>query len=201
MAIRVLQLLLNSMGARLQVDGRYGPRTDAVMRRYLAGGIDQPFNAPTPPTDRAVSVIVVHCAATRLGEDDHVDAAEIRGWHIAPPRNYRDIGYHYVIRRDGVVEVGRPIGDIGAHVAGHNTGTVGVCLVGGYNADGLAVGEIRDLYTAAQINALDTLLDDLTGWWPDARVCGHRDFPNVNKACPSFDAGRWWGRDRLRLAK
>lgn len=191
-AIRALQSLLNTQGADLVVDGYYGPRTDAAAQRYLnqPGRPSNAIRRANPPTDRPVNRLVVHCAATQIGEDDHVDADEIRRWHLA--RNFADIGYHYVIKRDGIVEIGRPIDQVGAHVEGHNTGSIGICLIGGYNSDGLPSGPIEGLYTDAQMTALDKLLRDLLAYWPHAKVLGHRDHPGVNKACPSFRVADWW---------
>lgn len=191
-AIRALQALLNNQGADIAVDGQYGPRTDAAAQRYLnhPGQKSNAIRRANPPTDRPINRLVVHCAATRIGEDDHVDAAEINRWHLA--QGWSGIGYHYVILRDGTVEIGRPIDQIGAHVAGYNTGSIGICLIGGYNADGLPSGPIEGLYTDEQMVALDKLLRDLLIYWPHARIMGHRDHPGVNKACPSYDVADWW---------
>lgn len=140
--------------------------------------------------------LVVHCSATPGNRD--IDAATIRGWHLK--QNWRDIGYHYVIKRDGTVETGRPLMEPGAHVSGHNHHSVGVCLVGG--VDSKMVPENN--FTEAQFASLKRVLDDLKARWPDAEVLGHRDLsPDRNKdgkitknewvkACPSFDVRPWW---------
>jgi N-acetylmuramoyl-L-alanine amidase len=129
--------------------------------------------------------IVIHCAATRAGMD--AGAKEIDQWHRA--RGWSGIGYHFVIRRDGKVEKGRPENAIGSHVAGHNSNTLGVCLVGG-------LGEGKgwppeNNFTPAQWTALKALLTQLRAKYPLATILGHRDFPGVSKACPSFDARAW----------
>ncbi|CAK1795587.1 N-acetylmuramoyl-L-alanine amidase [Vibrio crassostreae] len=77
------------------------------------------------------SFITVHCSATPPQQD--VDVTEIRRWH--KKRGWRDVGYHFVIRRNGDVELGRPLSQTGAHVKGHNKGNIGVCMVGGCNAE------------------------------------------------------------------
>ena len=79
--------------------------------------------------------IVIHCAATKPSMD--IGAAEIRKWHTDPPRNWDDIGYHYVVRRSGTIEkpmleVGRYLEIPGAHVANHNHESIGICLVGAW---------------------------------------------------------------------
>jgi len=128
--------------------------------------------------------IVLHCSATRAIQD--VGAADIRRWHKA--QGWSDIGYHYVIRRNGKVEAGRAVDAIGSHVAGHNINSVGICLAGGLNN---ATFKPEDNYTPQQWAALTRLLTTLTKKYPTAKVLGHRDFPNVAKACPCFNAKAW----------
>jgi len=128
--------------------------------------------------------IVIHCSATRPTQD--IGAKEIRKWH--KDKGWIDIGYHFVIRRNGVVEKGRPVDDIGAHVAGYNSNSVGVCLVGGIGENSFAP---ENNFTKAQWSALKALVADLVKRYPNAKVQGHRDFPKVAKACPCFDAKPW----------
>ena len=71
--------------------------------------------------------IVIHCADTP--DDRDVEMAEIKRWHIEE-RGWDDIGYHFVIRRNGLVEVGRDIKMQGAHAKAVNGTSVGICLVG-----------------------------------------------------------------------
>lgn len=141
---------------------------------------------------RSVDFIVIHCAATRPSQD--IGAKEIRRWH--KERGWFDIGYHYVIRRDGDVEKGRPDDRPGAHARGFNERSLGICWVGGVAEDGKTPEDNR---TPEQIEALATLLDQLTGLYPEAEVLGHRDLPNVKKACPSFDVRSWWAKEKERL--
>lgn len=132
---------------------------------------------------RKINWLVIHTAATRPGMD--VGVKEIRAWHKM--RGFDTIGYHYVIRRDGRVEKGRADSHVGAHVSGHNSDSLGICLVGGVN-DNL---EPENNYTEAQWKSLEILLRGLAQKYPNAYVTGHRDFPGVNKACPCFDAEPW----------
>jgi N-acetylmuramoyl-L-alanine amidase len=134
---------------------------------------------------KAVEKLIVHCSASR--EDQDFDAAEIRRWHLR--RGWFDIGYHYVIKRDGDVEKGRSDLHPGAHARGFNHLSLGICLVGGVESDGVTP---EANFTHAQWDALEKLLFTLKGDYPDAEVLGHRDLPNVNKACPSFDVQAWW---------
>ena len=136
--------------------------------------------------------IVLHCSATPSTAD--IGAAEIRQWHKA--RGWDDIGYHFVIRRDGEVEEGRPVEEVGSHVKNHNANSVGLCLVGGVDVR----SRPKDNFTAAQWKALKGLLADLQARFPRSFVIGHRDFPGVAKACPCFDAIDWARVNGLRAA-
>src|SRR5690606_13305656 len=116
---------------------------------------------------RQVDYIVVHVTATPPKVD--IGAREVDEMHRQ--RGFSSIGYHYVIRRDGRVESGRPETDVGAHVQGYNSISLGVSLVGGVDARGVA----QDNATPAQYRALEELLRQLCGRYPGARICGHRD--------------------------
>lgn len=127
--------------------------------------------------------LVVHCSATPPTMD--IGVKEITRWHRE--RGFLAIGYHFVVRRDGTVEKGRAEHLIGAHVEGHNKDSLGICLVGGVDAE----GQPEDNFTPEQYAALRSLLDRLLAAYPGAEVLGHRDFPRVSKACPSFDVKAW----------
>jgi N-acetylmuramoyl-L-alanine amidase len=130
-------------------------------------------------------LIVIHCAATKPGMD--IGAAEIDRWHRE--RGFAAIGYHFVIRRNGALELGRDLMVTGAHVAGHNHRSVGICLVGGIDDH----GRPDDNFTPAQWARLEDLVESLARRFPGARVIGHRNLDH-GKACPSFDAIGWWAR-------
>lgn len=133
---------------------------------------------------RTTKYLVVHCSATPPSMD--VGVPEIRKWHMEQ-NGWAAIGYHFVIRRDGTVEPGRHVSEVGAHVQGQNAVALGVCLVGGVDAQNRPDANFTD----AQYAALTELLADLSKQYPKAVVRGHRDFPDVLKACPSFDAIGW----------
>lgn len=136
---------------------------------------------------RPIDKIIIHCSDTPPAMD--IGADEIRRWHTDPQpkgNGWSDIGYHYVIRRGGDVEPGRPELVSGAHTRGHNKSSIGVCVVGGRGKDGSA--EVN--FTHPQWAALYDLVERLTRKYPDAEVYGHNDFSS--KACPSFNAQEWW---------
>ncbi|MGO3983368.1 N-acetylmuramoyl-L-alanine amidase [Pseudomonas sp. SAS7] len=142
------------------------------------------YNAGTKPRAET-DYLVVHCSATRPSQD--IGAADINRWHRA--KGWRCIGYHFVIRRNGVVEKGRELDQIGAHVEGHNINSVGICMAGGVTEADINVPENN--FTPEQFASLKHLLGELKEKYPNATIQGHRDFPKVAKACPSFDVKPW----------
>lgn len=129
---------------------------------------------------RAISYIVVHCAATKPSMDIGVE--EIREWH--KDRGWSDVGYHYVIRRNGGLEEGRDLETIGAHAKGFNKTSIGICMVGGVSESGKSEAN----FTYPQYQTLYGLLSRLKETYPNAEVLGHRDLPDVQKDCPCFSA-------------
>lgn len=151
---------------------------------------------------RNINLIVVHCSATRSSMD--IGADEIYDWHTKPRpdgRGWSDIGYHFVIRRNGQIQTGRPLDRAGAHVKGYNENSIGICLIGGLNEDGKPYSEDGngDDFTPEQYEALLYKLAELRDTYPDTGICGHRDLsPDLNddgvitkgewiKNCPCFD--------------
>ena len=138
---------------------------------------------------RHIDTIVIHCTATPPSMD--IGAQTVRKWHVEG-NGWSDIGYHFLVTRRGHIEVGRPLHRTGAHVKGHNTGSIGIAYVGGIDAN----GKPEDNRTEGQKLAMLELIADLTSRFHITEVCGHRDFPGVAKACPSFDVKEWlYGED------
>ena len=129
---------------------------------------------------RDINYIVIHCAATKPSMD--VPIERVRKWHL--DRGWSDIGYHYYITRDGKIHKGRDLNIVGAHVRGYNKNSIGICYEGGINEK----GDPEDNRTDEQKKALLKVVKVLKFVFNNAIVQGHRDFPNVKKACPSFDA-------------
>lgn len=127
---------------------------------------------------RKINSIIIHCSATAEGKDYTV--VDIDRWHKS--RGWQCIGYHYVIYRDGSVHTGRPVEQIGAHCAGHNANSIGICYIGGLASDNKTP---KDTRTPAQIKALRDLVGELKKKYPGATVHGHNEF--AAKACPCFD--------------
>jgi len=126
---------------------------------------------------RKINKVIIHCSDTYHNMD--IGCKEIRKWHKA--RGWNDIGYHYVIRRDGTLETGRPIETIGAHCKGQNRYSIGVCFVGGKAGK----GDISDNFTLEQMQIGRMLMHDFKNANPDITFHGHNEFSS--KACPIFD--------------
>lgn len=133
---------------------------------------------------RTIDKIILHCAATKEGHD--IKTETIRSWHTKG-RGWSDIGYHFVIELDGSIRNGRPVERIGAHVKGHNATSIGVCYVGGIDAD----KKPKDTRTEAQRKSMDELIQSLLDVYPGSTIHGHNEFSA--KACPSFDVQKEYG--------
>jgi N-acetyl-anhydromuramyl-L-alanine amidase AmpD len=122
---------------------------------------------------RTINEIIIHCSDSNVKSHDNIDT--IRKWHVEE-RGWKDIGYHFVITRDGHVHRGRPVEVAGAHCSGRNGCSIGVCLTG------------KDNFTEKQYIALEALCYGfMKGYGFDkSRINGHSAF-NKAKSCPNFD--------------
>ena len=187
------------------IDGIVGPATLAAMEKVQStttssqpalgkDGITMTCKGGTirlKRSKRTINEIIVHCTADPEGRDKTVE--QIRANHMAPVskggRGWSDIGYHYIIYRDGTIHEGRNVDISGAHCTNHNARSIGVVYVGGLeNKPGVAYKDLKpkDTRTEAQKDSLIALLESLRLLYPEAKIYGHRNF--ANKACPSFDA-------------
>lgn len=181
--VKALQEKLN-----LKADGIFGPITEEAVKDFQRSNgleVDGIVGANTlsklnlSVNKRNIKELIVHCSATPEGKDYSVDT--IRQWHLQ--RGFSDIGYHYVVYRDGSIHIGRDESIIGAHCTGHNTNSIGICYIGGCAVDGKTP---KDTRTEAQKSSLLKLLSELKKKYPKAVIHSHKDY--ANKACPSFDA-------------
>lgn len=195
--ITMTTIKLGSRGADVKVlqqklhlipDGIFGPLTEEAVKDFqktvglTADGIVGPktwSKLGVSANKRNILEIIVHCSATPEGKDYTV--AQIKEWHLA--RNFSDIGYHYVIYRDGTIVKGRDESISGAHCTGHNTISIGICYIGGLASDGKTQ---KDTRTPEQKKALLKLLKELKVKYPKAKIYPHYKF--AAKFCPCFDA-------------
>ena len=127
--------------------------------------------------------LVIHCSATRA--DQEITADHIRRWHV-DDNGWSDIGYHWVIEREGKLQHGRHAQSQGAHVRGHNHESIGICLVGGMAEN----GDPEDNFTPEQWLVLEKLIEVLQVRYPAAQVVGHYYFTPY-KTCPNFVVEHW----------
>lgn len=116
---------------------------------------------------RVVTQHIIQCSDSETGDVSH-----IRRWHLQ--RGWRDVGYHFIIRRDGEIEVGRQLNEVGSHCMGHNADSIGTCLIG------------KSSFAPAQFAALNKLHAGLRELFPNLTAHGHRDFQPA-KTCPNFE--------------
>lgn len=144
----------------------------------------------------SVKFIAVHCSASSP-KSPNIGVKEIDLMHKG--RGFACVGYHFVIKRNGEIERGRPINTIGSHIVGYNSVSLGICMVGGLDERGQPINN----FTPEQFASLKSLLSYLHQMHPAAIIQGHRDFsPDKNhdgkitqsewlKACPCFDVKQW----------
>jgi N-acetylmuramoyl-L-alanine amidase len=176
----------------LAQDGILGPVTMGA----LMGQVALP-EAPVVRGKRACHTLVWHCTATPEGKE--FTRAQIKAMHLV--RGFTDIGYHQLIHLDGSVSPGRSEDKEGAHVSGHNRGTLGYSYVGGVDSAGRA----KDTRTAAQKSTMVRLTKEAIAKYGLVMVLGHRDLsPDRDrdgvvepfewvKVCPCFNAAVEYG--------
>lgn len=135
---------------------------------------------------RNITHIVLHCTATP--QMTTVESIQ-KYWRTPKPKGngWKSPGYHHIIKADGTVVDLLPIDQVSNGVAGHNAHSIHISYIGGVDGKGNAI----DNRTPSQIKAQVALLKKYKAMFPDAIICGHRDFPGVKKECPSFDVKSW----------
>lgn len=140
---------------------------------------------------RKIDLIVIHCSATRA--DRSLTSEDLEIQHRR--RGFKGTGYHFYIRKDGMIYPTRPLERIGAHARGFNQSSIGICYEGGLDCKGIPA----DTRTPEQREHLRLLVRQIMDNFPGCRVVGHRDLsPDLNgngeiepeewiKACPCFD--------------
>lgn len=128
---------------------------------------------------RTINYIVIHCTATQ--PDVKIESIK-RYWR--ENLKWKNPGYHYMIKADGEIINTLPIDQVSNGVAGWNSQILNISYIGGIDKS----GNPKDTRTEEQKRSIVKLLRELKSKFPKAKIQGHRDFPNVHKACPSFDA-------------
>lgn len=133
-------------------------------------------------TMRTIKYIVVHCTATPT--DTTIDSMRgywrnILGW--------RNPGYHYVVTYKGDIKQLHAEDKVANGVRGYNKHSIHIAYIGGVDEDGRPL----DTKSKEQEIAMLKLLLNLRARYPDAIILGHNNFPDVKKACPSFNVADW----------
>tara|TARA_B100000427_G_C15254313_1_gene483605 strand:- start:151 stop:582 length:432 start_codon:yes stop_codon:yes gene_type:complete len=135
----------------------------------------------TPRTK--TDTIVIHCAATKPSMDIGYD--EIRKWHVED-NGWDDVGYHYIIKRDGTLQTGRDESMVGSHARQVNGTSLGICLVGGVDDN----NDWENNFNDEQFETLKTIVLKLKDKYQIEKIIGHYEVDDVKK-CPSFDVTEW----------
>lgn len=130
------------------------------------------FNGAFAKPRRSVSRVFIHCSADDRNANDN--AATMHRWHLE--RGFAEIGYHFFIRKDGTIEVGRDIEKVPAAQEGHNTGSIAICCH----------GLLEGLFTQAQFNALRSLCSKINAAYSKG-VTFHGHCEVAAKLCPVFN--------------
>ncbi len=128
---------------------------------------------------RTINYIVVHCTATQ--PDAKIESIK-RYWR--DNLKWKNPGYHFMIKADGEIINTLPIEQVSNGVVGWNTQIINISYIGGVDKN----NNPKDTRTSEQKASLLKLIRELKSKFAKAKIQGHRDFPNVHKACPSFDA-------------
>lgn len=134
-------------------------------------------------TKREVRFIVIHCTATPPNttvESIRRYWKEVKGWGDTP-------GYHYLIKADGEILtlLDESLNSNGVYA--HNSECISMSYIGGVDNN----GKPKDTRTIMQQRTMFNKIIELSNRYPKAQTVGHRDFPNIHKACPCFEVKTW----------
>ena len=128
---------------------------------------------------RNIEFIAVHCTAT----PQTATVSSIQNYWKNELK-WKMPGYHFIVKPDGEIVQLLDVSKVSNGVGGWNSKIINISYIGGVDKN----NKPTDNRTEAQKKALLTKLQELKNLFPKAELQGHRDFPNVKKACPSFDA-------------
>ncbi len=137
---------------------------------------------------RKIIYIAIHCSA---GPQNQSVESILDFWRNV--RGWKSPGYHYIIKSDGEIVDLFPIEEISNGVQGYNSKTVNMCYIGGVDHRNKPI----DNRTLGQKESMLKIVSELKEKFPYAKIQGHRDFPGVAKACPSFDVECWLKENNL----
>ncbi len=143
-------------------------------------------DGPLMKSPYSVRFLVLHCSATKCNQNYTVE--QLMRDHKA--RGFRTIGYHFYVRRDGTLTQHRRLLEVGAHARPYNRCSIGICYEGGLDENGHPANTL----TEAQLERLQDLFEILHRMFPDAKILGHRDLPDISpKDCPCLNTEKIFG--------
>ena len=128
-----------------------------------------------------IKFIVVHCSDTP--DKKNLGALDIHKMHLG--FGWDGIGYHKIIKRNGVIENGRPFFWVGAHTYGYNDQSISVCLIG------------RKKFTKKQFGSLKNFLNSSLKKFPSSKIVGHYEITKSSKTCPNFNVKKWCKEQKI----
>ena len=141
--------------------------------------------------NREITEVVVHHTDTY--EDQNIDYDDVYKWHVED-RGFKDVGYHFLILRNGDLQVARPISQTGAHcLKGHNRYSIGLSFVGGIVGSGKKRGTKRDSSTfkPEQWETFKAFMRAFYSVHPGGQAWGHVDIDPDRRSDPNFDVQRY----------
>ena len=165
------------------------PATGSSTYTFMPITSTEELAAELRSASREITETVVHWTANYIDQD--IGAREIH--NVGLQRGFAGCSYHFIIRRDGTIERGRPIGLKGAHAKanGHNNFSIGISFVAGYNCLSGTPNPERYVsaqsITPAQWKSLDSYLETFWQVYPGGQVFGHNNTDPGNKPDPGVD--------------
>ena len=168
-----------------------GGSTSNIQFAFTTVGSMEELEAEIRGASREITEVVIHWTANYI-DQAHIGAEEVHAWHLQ--RGFSGCGYHYIIKRDGSIQRGRPINIRGAHVEGnlgHNTLSIGISHVAGYNCTSGTPNPNRyisaESINEAQWRAQRNFLEVFYRIFPGGQVLGHNQISQSGKVDPGFD--------------
>jgi N-acetylmuramoyl-L-alanine amidase len=134
---------------------------------------------------RKIDYIVIHCTAT---SPDAKKESILNHWKNV--LKWRNVGYHRLVDKFGVIHELERYENPTNGVRGFNANSIHFSYIGGIDA----LGKAKDTRTDKQKESLLNLVKQAKKLFPNAIVQGHKDFRGVVKACPSFDAKKEYAK-------
>jgi N-acetylmuramoyl-L-alanine amidase len=164
------------------------PSTAPTQTQFTFVSSKEELQAEFASCTRDITEVVAHWTATYTNQD--IGAEEVHEWH--KKRGWSGIGYHYIIRRDGRIQRGRPISKQGAHANdnGHNKYSLGISFAAGYNCPSGTKNPDKfvsaDSITPQQMRSFEMFMSAFYDEWPGGQAWGHVDTDNTGKPDPGF---------------